>query len=128
MPRLGLAFECLPGQRPRITGVTPGSAAQHADLQVGDRIFAVGRQPVLGATRHKLAHILEAQQGPQIVIQVRQCLWMHVCIMYATYVCMYACMHACMHDAVCMSQVAQPRDDGGPVSYTHLTLPTILRV
>ena len=116
MPRLGLAFECLPGERPRITGVTPGSAAQHADLQVGDRIFAVGRQPVLGATRHKLAHILEAQQGPQIVIQVRQCLWMHVCIMYATYVCMYACMRVCMHDAVCMSQVAQPRDDGGPVT------------
>ena len=97
MPRLGLAFECLPGQRPRITGVTPGSAAQHADLQVGDRIFAVGRQPVLGATSHKLAHILEAQQGPQIVIQVRQCQWMHACMHHVRNVCVHVCVYACMH-------------------------------
>ena len=36
--------------------------------------------------------------------------------MYVMYVFMYACTRVCMHDAVCMSQVAQPRDDGGPVT------------
>jgi len=74
--RLGLAFECAPGEAPRVSGVEPGSPAEAAGVLVHDRVqsMRIGDEwgaPVHGISQTELAARLSdaASQG-QVVLQL----------------------------------------------------------
>jgi len=67
--RVGIAFECLTGQCPRITSVELQSPAQTAGLEPNDRILSVGTVPTFGFTAEQLAKELSFG-GENAVLQI----------------------------------------------------------
>lgn len=74
--RLGLVFECGPGEAPRVSGVEPGSPAEAAGVLVHDRVQSVRTGAEWGASVHGIsqkelaARLSDAPGQGQVVLQL----------------------------------------------------------
>ena len=69
--RVGVGFDCSPGEHPRIIDVERGSVAEAAGLRANDRILQVGEFQTLGANPQRLAQELAAGgPGGQRILRV----------------------------------------------------------
>ena len=69
--RVGVGFDCSPGEHPRIIDVERGSAAEAAGLCANDRILQVGEFQTLGANPQRLAQEFAAGgPGGQRILRV----------------------------------------------------------
>jgi hypothetical protein len=67
---VGLALDCRPGQKPRISDVEVGSPAQRAGLRVNDRIYSVDGLTTLNMSHERITQVLATQRSAQMVMEI----------------------------------------------------------